>query len=217
MRIVATGMPVPTMNGAWVIDGGVQTESVHRALGMLRESGFPFCLQTRPLWSAQAAELAAAHQLEEFAELPLMAVPGPVRAEPPSGLSIRRLKSGEALLHCQLAGEAFGASTELFGQLMTPGVMELTELRAYVGEFGGVPVATAVSVTIGDAVGIFNVATPQQHRRHGYGAALTAHAVNEGLAAGAAWGWLQSSPAGYGVYERLGFVTLERWPCWISG
>jgi hypothetical protein len=33
---------------------------------------------------------------------------------------------------------------------------------------------------------------------------------------GVSWAWLQSSEAGYSVYERLGFTTIERWPCWFS-
>lgn len=65
-------------------------------------------------------------------------------------------------------------------------------------------------------MGIFTVATLQPHRQRGYGAAVTARAANDGLLSGATWVWLQSSEVGYGVYEHLGFRTLERWPCWVS-
>lgn len=216
MRSVVTGMLVPTLNGVFVLGEQAEAETIEDALAALQATGLPFCLQTRPAWSAKAARVAAAHGLERFDDVPLMVLASPVAADPPPALSIRRLAPDEALLHCQIAGEAFGASPELFAQLMTPTVMGLAGLRAYLGEVGGQPAVTALSITIGEAVGIFNVATPDKHRRRGYGAALTAHAVAEGLAAGASWAWLQSSPAGYGVYERLGFLTLERWPCWIS-
>jgi hypothetical protein len=46
---------------------------------------------------------------------------------------------------------------------------------------------------------------------------VTARAVADGLAAGAQFAWLQSSAAGYGVYERLGFTTSETWRCWVAG
>ena len=62
---------------------------------------------------------------------------------------------------------------------------------------------------------IFNVATSAQQRRHGYGAAVTAIAIRDGFAAGAHTAWLQSSPMGLGVYERLGFVLVEPWRCWM--
>jgi hypothetical protein len=69
---------------------------------------------------------------------------------------------------------------------------------------------------VGGCTGVFSVATPPAHRRRGYGAALTARAVTDGLAAGAAWAWLQSSPPGYGIYARLGFRTVETRACWIA-
>ncbi|MGO9583822.1 MAG: hypothetical protein ACLP36_13570 [Acidimicrobiales bacterium] len=45
---------------------------------------------------------------------------------------------------------------------------------------------------------------------------MTARVASDGLAAGAKWAWLQSSPEGYRVYERLGFRTLERWDFWTT-
>jgi ribosomal protein S18 acetylase RimI-like enzyme len=89
-------------------------------------------------------------------------------------------------------------------------------MRCYVGEVDGRAVATGLGFTVDDHVGIFNVATSPEVRRRGYGAALTARATEDGLAAGAGWAWLQSSPSGYRVYERLGFRPVERWDvCWL--
>lgn len=89
-------------------------------------------------------------------------------------------------------------------------------MRCYVGEVDGRAVSTGFGLTIGDFVGVFNVATPPTERRRGYGAAITAHTVREGLAGGARWAWLQSSQSGLSVYERLGFRTIEAWPQWFE-
>ena len=89
--------------------------------------------------------------------------------------------------------------------------------RMYIGEVDDITVTTAVSIATGSGVGIFDVATPPEHRGHGYGAAITARAVRDGFTAGARFAWLQSSPEGFGVYERLGFQTVEEWGLWISG
>jgi hypothetical protein len=48
-------------------------------------------------------------------------------------------------------------------------------------------------------------------RRRGYGAALTARAVLDVIAAGARRALLMSSEMGLTTYERLGFQTLEVW------
>ena len=41
------------------------------------------------------------------------------------------------------------------------------------------------------------------------------HIFKDGFESGATWSWLQSSEAGYTLYERLGFRTVARWPCWL--
>jgi len=95
-------------------------------------------------------------------------------------------------------------------------LLRLPGVRCYLGEAGGQTVTTGVGVTLGDFTGVFNIATPPAHRRRGHGAAVTARAVADGLAAGAKWAWLQSSPPGYATYTRLGFETVETWKCWIT-
>jgi predicted GNAT family acetyltransferase len=57
-------------------------------------------------------------------------------------------------------------------------------------------------------VGVFNVATPPEHRRKGYGARITAKAVASGFRHGAESAFLQASEMGFGVYEALGFRTV---------
>jgi hypothetical protein len=155
--------------------------------------------------------------LEE--DIPLMALEDPRQldtAQSVSGLTIRQLSPSEAHLHARLAAAGFEAPVEFFLQLMTPAVLAAPGVRCYLGEAGGQPVTTGLGVTLGSFVGIFNIATPAEQRRRGYAAAVTARAVADGLAAGANWSWLQASSAGYKVYERLRFRTVERWQCWVA-
>jgi ribosomal protein S18 acetylase RimI-like enzyme len=179
-------------------------------------AGVPFCLETRPHWCEQGVALAASHKLTRSDDIPVMATGGPVNVADIDCLSIRELNSDEARLHADLAGPAFDAPPAMLAQLITAEILQRPEVRGYVGEVAREPVATAISVTLRDGAGIFNVATPDLHRRRGYGAAITARAAADGFAAGAKWVWLQSTDAGYHVYERLGFTTLERWPVWNS-
>lgn len=82
-------------------------------------------------------------------------------------------------------------------------------LHAYVGEVAEEAVTTALGMRVDDNLGILNVATVPAHRRRGYGAAVTARAVSDGLEAGARWAWLMASPSGEPVYRSLGFATIE--------
>jgi len=215
-----TGVDMPTLNGVWVESVDVDAEMVADLLDQVAATGLPHCLQVRPDCADQVSDLAAARGMTRDEQLiPLMVLEdsGQLGAtQATDGLVIRELVPAEAHLHARVAAVSFEAPLEAFLQLMTPSLLALPGVRCYVGEVGGQAVTTGVGVTLGSYVGIFNIATPPAHRRRGYGAAVTARAVADGLAAGAKWAWLQSSEPGYPVYERLGFRTAEGWSCWLS-
>jgi ribosomal protein S18 acetylase RimI-like enzyme len=110
----------------------------------------------------------------------------------------------------ELLGACFGAPKELFDELGA-GLARLEEASWYVGRAEGEIVSTAVGVTLDGATGVFNVATPPEHRRRGYGAALTSRVVRDGFEAGSELAFLQSSETGHGVYCRLGFRDVEEY------
>jgi N-acetylglutamate synthase len=213
---VVTGVPVPALNGVWATRPETSADDIQAGLEAVAASGLPHSLEVRPGCRAAAEAVAERRGLVADPDIPLMVTAARVDGPRPDGLAVRELEPAEASLHCAVAGPAFGAPPDLLAGLITPVVLGLPQVRGYVGEVGGEPVVTAMSVTLDDGVGIFNVATPPAYRRRGYGAAATARALRDGLDAGARWGWLQSTEAGYGVYETLGFVTLERWPCWVT-
>jgi GNAT superfamily N-acetyltransferase len=213
---IVTAVPVPTLNGVWATRPDTPPEDIEAGLEAVAACGVPHCLEARPGGRAAAKTIAERRGLVAESDIPLMATVGRVEGPRPDGLVVRELEPAEASLHCEVAGPAFGAAPDLLAGLITPAVLELPEVRGYVGEVNGEAVVTAMSVTTEAAVGIFNVATAPAYRRQGYGAAATARALNDGLEAGASWGWLQSTEAGYGVYAKLGFTTLESWPCWVT-
>ena len=215
-----SGVPLPTLNGVWAEHVDPDPRTVAALLDRVAATGLPHCLQLRPGSSPALAELAAKRGMSrEGQEDPLMVMEDPAslrRAQPIAGLEIRQLRPDEAQLHVRVAAAGFETPQELFRRMITPGALRLPGVRCYVGEADGHLVTTGIGVTLGAFVGIFNVATPPAHRRRGYGAAVTARAVTDGLAAGAKWSWLQSSPPGYQVYQRLGFRTIESWHTWLS-
>jgi N-acetylglutamate synthase len=117
--------------------------------------------------------------------------------------------------HVAVAAAGFEVPEEIFAAIMIDKALELPQLRCYVAELEGEPVTTGVGVLEHGLVGVLNIATPPAHRRAGYAAAITARIVADGLAAGARGAYLQSSAAGYAIYQRLGFDTVERWSVWI--
>ena len=212
-----TDVPVATLNGVWATRSDAQSEEIDAGLDEVVARAVPYSIQARPQCHAVAADVAQRRGMVAAPEIPLMAAVGPVSVREPRGLAIRRLEVGESRLHAELAGAAFEAPTDLFATIITEATLGLPAVRGYVGEVGGTPVATAIAATTGDSVGVFNVATAAQHRRRGYGAAVTSRAISDGRAAGATWSWLQSTEGASRMYRRLGFVTLEQWSCWLGG
>ena len=134
------------------------------------------------------------------------------RAQQVTGLKIRQLDPGAAELHAAVAAAGFAVPEER--RLLTPDLLRVPGVRCYLGEAGGRPVTTGLGVTAGGSAGVFNIATMPACR--GLGAAVTARVVSDGLAAGAAWSWLQSSPDASRLYARLGFRSAGSFQPWLS-
>jgi N-acetylglutamate synthase len=216
---LVSGVSIPTLNGVWAERTDADPVAIAGLLDRVAATGLPYCLQLRPGADPALARLAADRSMSPGEEIPLMVTDQPGNLSglrPPARLSIRQLSPEEAQLHAAIAAAGYEAPEELFQQLMTADVLDLPGVRCYAGEADGQAVTTGIGVTLTGSVGVFNIATPPAHRRHGYGAALTVRAIADGLAAGANWSWLQSSPVGYAIYGRLGFRTVETWPCWVS-
>lgn len=85
------------------------------------------------------------------------------------------------------------------------------KFESYVGFVDGVPVSTAAIVMGGGAMGVYNVATVPDRQRHGYGEAVMREALADARRRyGVERTILQSTPAGYKLYERMGFRTVTR-------
>jgi GNAT superfamily N-acetyltransferase len=213
-----TGVPLPTLNRVWVDEIGAEANAVATLLDQVAATGLPHCLQLRPGCDRALGELAARRGMTPSADIPLMVLEDAdgIGVAEPTDLLIRPLAPEDASHHASVAAAGFEAPEEYLQQLITTGVHTAPGVCCYLGELHGEPVTTGLGVTLGDYVGIFNIVTRPAHRRQGYGATITARAVRDGLSQGALWAWLQSSPAGYPVYQRMGFRTVESWPCWLA-
>jgi ribosomal protein S18 acetylase RimI-like enzyme len=215
---MVTGVRAAMLNGVWSERVNPDPDIVARLVDRVAATGLPYCLQLRPGGSPALARLAMMRDMSEDRESPLMVLEDRARlsrAQRVTALDIRQLDPEDAELHAAVAAAGFEAPEEMMRQLITPTLLRLPGVRCYLGEADGHPVTTGIGVTLGPFTGILNIATAPADRGRGYGAAITARAVSDGLAAGASWSWLQSSAAGYGVYERLGFQTLESWKVWL--
>lgn len=186
-----------------------------------------------PQWVAllpPAAELApvvadAGWDLQE--QRVAMAMPDLSRLRPPSAppdvvigpVAVRQASDGfsleDAVRLSVLYGEDPSASSrdlELEAQLLR----RLTGIRFFAAlDADGTCVATGGSRVVDGAALVAGVATLPSHRRRGIGTAITAVALQAAAEAGAWEAFLDSSPAGVGIYRRLGFTEIGP-VCWCE-
>ena len=140
-------------------------------------------------------------------DVPCMVYEG-ARCEAPTarGLRIATVQGAEGLADFQrVAFGGFGYPVEIAPVALTEDLIAVPQFAAFVGYVDGSPACCSAIIQTGDVTGIYWVSTLAAHRKLGLGAAITAHAVNEGLARGAKRVCLQASAMGFPVYKRIGF------------
>jgi ribosomal protein S18 acetylase RimI-like enzyme len=124
-------------------------------------------------------------------------------------LDVRRVANGPTRdAFCAIGSVCFNVPLTWFGEVFEEGPV-WRRFSAYVGYLQREPVTTA-AVVIGDGVaGVYNVATVPSHQHHGYGEVVMRHALQEMQREhGIERTILQSTPAGYRLYERMGYRTV---------
>jgi N-acetylglutamate synthase len=207
---ICPGFPIPQCNGPWVtVDSAAAVDALPDALAEVEAAGEWPWVQTRrghERTQARARELGLTH----VERIPAM-IAGPDEVgEVDTDLEIEHVREEDVEESTRILADSFGAPQELFKRFAAA-IRDLPEAAWYAGRLDGAIVSTAVGIIADGATGIFNVATPPEHRRRGYGAALTAHAARDGLDGGAKFAFLQSSELGYPVYRGLGFRDVEEY------
>ena len=197
--------PLPSFNGIWAETDDAAND-LESAVAEAEELGPPIGVMVRdgrtPAVAQRARELG--FSIEEPTPGMVMR-PGELQV-PDSELDILQIKTADGLAQAlAVAATGFEIPGELLSALYLLEVAELEGIEYYLARLEDKDVCTAIGYTVDDTVGIFNVATPPEFRRRGYGSIITAHAAQAGFDAGADFAYLQSSAMGESVYRRLGF------------
>jgi GNAT superfamily N-acetyltransferase len=208
--------PIRDLNGVWA-DTDAAADQLEAKRAQARELGTPFIVMTRtgktPAVETAARELGLTMEVR----FPGMSVTPGDLDEPATELEVIRIETADGLARALAVGASgFGVPVDLVASVYSLEVSELEGLRTYLGRANGRDVSTAVGFTIDGTTAVFSVATPEEHRGRGYGAAITARAVRDGFDAGADLAGLQSSPMGESVYKRLGFREVETYTLFAS-
>ncbi|MDA1256387.1 MAG: GNAT family N-acetyltransferase [Chloroflexi bacterium] len=136
---------------------------------------------------------------------------------PTPGLVIERVRDAAGLKEFEdVSARGFGSEKLLesvgsFG-IHAPGVLEDPRMHVFVGRVDGAAVTAAMAYVSGDVVGVYGVATAPEHRRKGFGEAITraAAAAEPELPS-----WLQPSDMAAPMYRRIGYEPIGHYTSWL--
>jgi ribosomal protein S18 acetylase RimI-like enzyme len=222
VALLAAGLPVPFFNQVIVERDDGLAAGIVASVGALRERGLPFIVNLRvgtdDRFVATMSDLGLV-PISEGPSTPGMAlypIPGDSITDL-QGYEIRRVADAQTLEDHKLALSAgFGMPVEWVHLLMTLKLLERPDCAFYTGYAGGKPVTTGAGILTGRTIGIYNISTADDARRHGYGEAMTRHIALEAARQGSDVAALQASQMGLAMYERLGYRTVVQYKAYVE-
>jgi GNAT superfamily N-acetyltransferase len=221
---ILTGLPFDWFNQVLVEDAQATADGVLAAVVRARELGDPFVVRLRDGLDARFVPILTRAGLEPVE--PKAPTPGMVAfplERDPSGritapdLEIRRVTDPSGIEdHRQVVTAGFGSDPAVALGTACPQLLDRPECVVYVGYTDGSPVTSGLGWRSGRTIGVYSIATVPAARRRGYGAAMTARVVADGVVAGCDVAALQASLMGRPIYERQGFRTVVSYVAYVD-
>ena len=214
VTLLASGIPIPMFNPAFVRPGAADPAGVlEAARSFYAERGAGYAVYFRDAEVPGLADACVAAGMAEHWQPPLMVLdPIPPTDPPlPDGLTIETVDASTYDEYLGTLCAGFGIPAELVAPMAGGSMLGIDGFTGLLGRVDGAPVAASGVFVDGTTAGVYNVATHPDHRKKGYGEALTAAAARRGAEAGRTVAILQASAAGEPVYRRMGYATPDRY------
>jgi GNAT superfamily N-acetyltransferase len=220
---ILTGLPMDWFNQVLVEHEGATSAGILAGVARARERGGHVVVRLREGIDDRFIPILSQAGLAPAG--PESSTPGmvvfPIGDETPGHatpeLEIRRVTDGAGIdAHRGVVTAGFGSDPAVALGTACPDLLDRSECAVYVGYAGGAPVVSGLGWRTGRTIGVYSIATIASARRRGYGAAMTARVVADGVAAGCDAAALQASEMGRPIYERLGFRTVVRYVSYLD-
>lgn len=221
---ILTGLPFDWFNQILVEHEEATADGVLAGVALARELGNPFVVRLREGIDDRFVPTLAQAGLQPDRDE--TSTPGMV-ASPIDHDSITRHAAPELEIHRvtdtsgiddhrRVVTAGFGSDRAVALGTSCLDLLDRPECVVYVGYAEGAPVVSGLGWRRGRTIGVFSIATVPSARRRGYGAAMTARVVADGIDAGCDVAALQASEMGRPIYERQGFRTVVRYVAYAS-
>ena len=221
---ILSGLPFDWFNQILVEHEEATPDGVLAGVARAREQGDPFVVRLREgiddRFVRTLARAGLAPAGEETSTPGMVAFPidhDAIGRHAAPGLEILRVNDAAGIdVHRRVVTTGFGSEPAVALGTACPDLLDRPGCVVYVGYANGVPVVSGLGWRTGRTIGVYSIATVPSARRRGYGAAMTARVVADGVADGCDVAALQASEMGRPIYERLGFRTVVRYAAYVD-
>jgi GNAT superfamily N-acetyltransferase len=207
---IASGPDLAFFNRVFSLEAGARTRDLLAAVDWIDRRGWPLTVQLSDRTGDEFRAALTGLGLSAAAWASPIMVLDPIGGAAPRAQEGLGLRTGGLELRRDFV--AIGPMDPAFERALGPRFAADHDVRLAVGYRGDLPVARAAAVRSDSTVGIYAVGTARDHRRRGYGRAVSWAAIEAGVDAWAGTlAVLQSSEMGVPVYASIGFAVVGRY------
>jgi len=216
---VTTGEPVADLNYIVAGQGATESGAFGAACTTFISRSLPFLAILFPEAGSGVEETAAELGLVHVVDFPFMVREDvPIDPEGKDSVVVRRAigpKTAEA--NARVLSSGFGMPEDAVRRVLPASLMDAPNVDVFLASIEDDVVGTVTVIHLGDTAGIWSMATDRTRQRSGIGRRLLSTAMAEARRQGARRFFLGATPAGYPLYESVGFATRIVTKVWASG
>jgi GNAT superfamily N-acetyltransferase len=218
--LVTSGEPVTDLNYLMIGSDSAEAQSyIEECVDWCDARSLPFATMVTPEAAAELVSLRERLALDYVTDWPLMVCPGSiVEAHAAEGVAVRRVESQtdyDGLVDV-LAG-AYSMPVESVRRAIPLSLFESPSIEAWVAELDGQVLSSVTATWHGEVVGIWAMGTLPAAQRRGVGKALLSTVMDDCHRRGGQIFFLGATPAGFTLYETLGYRTVFEAQVWVRG
>jgi predicted N-acetyltransferase YhbS len=217
--LALTGEPVADMN--YVVAGRGANDSGRFAVlcSTTISRSLPFMALVFPEAEAAVEQTAAELGLVHAGDMPFMVRDGaPIAPGGNPSVVVRRANgSGWVEAVARVQSSAFGMPEDVWRRVVPESFVDAPSVDIFLASIDDDVVGSVVLTHHGDTSGVWGMGTVSGQQRSGIGRRLLSTAMAQAREAGVARFYLGATPAGYRLYESLGFTTRVVAKVWVSG
>ncbi len=218
--MAVSGEPVADLNYLMLNSGdSAALAAFGRYVGWCDEHELPFACMVAPGAGDAADPVCEQLGLVYATDWPLMVCPGEAAADfPVQGVEIRKLRTEDE--YDGMVGvmeSAYRMPAASVRRAMPLRMVQSPSLDIFLAERDGKVLSTVTVTRHGGVIGIWAMGTHADAQGQKIGKALLSRVMSDARQAGAAAFFLGATPAGFPLYQRLGYETLFTAKVWVRG